>query len=59
MEEIKNIRAKTGLNLTEFSKATKIPYRTLQDWEAGRRTCPEYVADLLKFRVENDPNFNK
>lgn len=59
MEAIKDIREKTGMNLTDFSKALNIPYRTLQDWEAGRRSCPEYVAELVKFRVENDPSLKR
>lgn len=59
MEEIKNIRTKTGLNLTEFSRRLNIPYRTLQDWEAGRRTCPDYVVELIAYRVGHDPELKK
>lgn len=51
---IKEIRALTGLNLTEFSKKYHIPYRTLQHWDAGDRDCPTYVLELLEFRVNAD-----
>lgn len=59
MEAIKAIRERTGLNLTEFSRALNIPYRTLQDWEAGRRACPEYVVELIAYRVGHDPELKK
>ena len=30
----------------EFSEHTGIPVRTLEDWEAARRTPPEYIPRL-------------
>ena len=32
--EIKKLREQTGINRKEFSEYTKIPVRTLEDWEA-------------------------
>lgn len=52
--EIIEIRALTGLNKTGFAKRYHIPYRTVQDWEAGLRKCPEYVKELLEFKVRSD-----
>lgn len=48
------IREITGLSRTEFAKAYKIPYRTLQNWELGTRECPGYVLELLEFKVKSD-----
>ena len=48
----KKIRELTGLNQSEFSRKYNIPLRTIQDWEAERRTPPEYVLELLE-RVVN------
>ena len=57
---IKELRASTGLSQTEFGKRLGgIPLRTIQDWEAGRRKCPDYVVELISFRVENDPKIGK
>ena len=49
--EIRNI---TGLNKTKFAEFYKIPYRTLQDWEAGKSKPPAYVLPLLERCVRED-----
>lgn len=51
---IKLIRAKTGLSQMKFAEVYHIPMRTLQDWEREVRTPPEYVVELLEFRVNFD-----
>ena len=52
--KIKEIRANTGLSQARFGEAYHIPKRTVQDWESGRRTPPDYVVDLLAFKVQDD-----
>ena len=59
MQTIKDIRLSTGLSQSQFSAAVNIPIRTIQDWEQGKRKCPEYVADLIEYRVNNDPSIPK
>ena len=59
MQAIKEIRTSTGLSQTQFSAAFNIPKRTIQDWEQGLRKCPEYVAELIAYRVAHDPNIPK
>ncbi len=57
-EDYKNIlietRKKAGMNRKEFAEYLKIPYRTMQDWELGKRQMPEYLLRLIvfKFSVE-------
>ncbi|MBE5928412.1 MAG: helix-turn-helix domain-containing protein [Lachnospiraceae bacterium] len=51
---IKELREQTGMNRREFSEYTKIPVRTLEDWEAGKRTPPEYVPRLLSYQLKYD-----
>lgn len=55
MQTIKEIRQSTGLSQAKFCEVLNIPKRTVQDWEQGLRKCPEYVAELIAYRVENDP----
>ncbi len=50
---IREIREKTGMSRAEFSRVYNIPVRTLEDWEAEKRKCPDYVVSLLQ-RVVND-----
>ena len=50
--KIKELRESIGMNRREFSEYTRIPIRTLEDWEAGRRTPPEYVPRLLAYMLK-------
>lgn len=59
MQTIKEIRLTTGLSQAKFCEVLNIPKRTVQDWEQGLRKCPEYVAELIAYRVANDPNIPK
>lgn len=56
MTDIKTIRALTGLSQAAFAARFGIPRRTIEEWEAGRRTPPAYVIDLLRFRIEAEDN---
>ena len=49
---IKNLRESTGMSRKEFSEHTGIPVRTLEDWEAGRRTPPEYIPRLIEYQLK-------
>ena len=51
---IRELRQETGMNRREFSEYTKIPVRTLEDWEAGKRTPPEYIPRLLTYQLMYD-----
>lgn len=51
---IKEIRALSGLSAQKFGDKYKIPLRTMQNWEEGRRQAPEYVIDLLERVVRED-----
>lgn len=49
---IKELREKTEMTRKEFSNHTGIPVRTLEDWEAGRRTPPEYIPRLIAYQLK-------
>ena len=51
-EEIRRLRNQTGSNRKEFSQHIGIPVRTLEDWEAGRRTPPEYIPRLIAYQLK-------
>lgn len=50
----KEIRKITGLSQAEFSKKYNIPKRTLEKWEQGTNLCPQYVLDLLEYKVKSE-----
>ncbi len=41
-----------GNNRKEFSVYIGIPLRTIEDWEAGRRTPPEYIPRLISYQLK-------
>ena len=47
------IRAISGLSRAAFARAYRIPIRSLEDWEAGRRAAADYMLDLLAYAVIN------
>lgn len=49
---IKQLRERKGMNRKEFSEHTGIPIRTLEDWEAGKRTPPEYIPRLIEYQLK-------
>ena len=50
----KAIREQSGMNRKEFAEWLGIPYRTMQEWELGRRTMPDYVLRLIAYKVANE-----
>lgn len=50
---IKELRQKYELTQTEMSNITEIPVRTIQDWEAGKRECRDYLLNLIEFYLEH------
>lgn len=43
-----------SMSRPQFSKKYGIPVRTLEDWDAGRSTAPDYVINLLARAVYED-----
>ncbi|MBE5857832.1 MAG: helix-turn-helix domain-containing protein [Lachnospiraceae bacterium] len=50
--EIKKLRSDMGMNRKEFCEYYNIPYRTVTDWEAGKRKMPEYVFRLIEYKAK-------
>lgn len=59
-EQIRALRAGTGLSQAAFAARFKIPKRTYEAWEAGERTPPPYLifllSDVLRFSALEQKN---
>ena len=44
----------TNMNRKEFAEWLGIPYRTMQDWERGVSEVPDYVLNLIAYKVKNE-----
>lgn len=51
---IREIRKLTGMNRKQFSEYFGIPYRTVEDWEAGRAKCAPYLLALIVYKLEKE-----
>lgn len=51
-QKIKELRKSAGMTRKEFSEHTGILVRTLEDWEAARRTPPEYIPRLIDYQLK-------
>lgn len=51
---IKEMRALLGITQAAFSEKYNIPKRTIENWESGKRECPQYVHNLLERVVVED-----
>ena len=58
-KRIRELRESIGLTRKEFSEHIGIPVRTLEDWEAGRRTPPEYIPRLISYQLKYEELFRK
>ncbi len=50
----KELVKRSGMSLVEFGIYFNIPYRTLQHWEYGTRKCPDYVIELIRYKLEKE-----
>lgn len=51
---IREMRTMLGDTQSEFAARYNIPFRTVQNWESGVRTPPEYMISLLEDRIRAD-----
>jgi len=51
---IREMRTRLGDTQSQFAERYQIPFRTIQNWEAGTRKPPEYMIKLLEQRIRED-----
>lgn len=52
--KIKDLRISSRMTQKQFAEYFNIPVRTIEDWEAGRRKPPEYVVELIKYKLKKE-----
>ena len=51
---IKELRTKSGMTQKAFAEYFDIPHRTIQNWEGGQRQCPDYLLNLMQYKLEKE-----
>lgn len=52
--ELKVLRERSGMSQSQFAEYLNIPKATIQNWEQGRRKCPQYLIDLIEYKLLNE-----
>lgn len=59
-EKLREIRTGAGWSRPKMVERVGVPLRTIEDWETGKMTPPEYVQklvlDRLMLEIEKDKN---
>ena len=54
--DVRALREQLGMSQRAISEMLNIPLRTWENWEGGLRTPPQYVIDLILFRLNAERN---
>lgn len=52
--EIKELRKSSKMTQQAFADYFNIPLRTIQNWEGGQRKCPEYLIQLMAYKLKKE-----
>lgn len=48
------MRIAAVMSRKEFAEYFGIPYRTIQSWELGDRLCPDYLLELMLYKLQKE-----
>lgn len=55
----KELRKQSGMTQQQFADYFGIPKRTIENWEAGVNKCPQYLLDLMEYKLNiEQPSIN-
>lgn len=54
MNDFKKLRELSGMNKTKFAEFFGIPYRSVQNWEMEISRCPEYLLNLIEYKLNKE-----
>ena len=51
---IKDLRTKSGMTQKAFAEYFGFSKRAVESWEGGKRDCPDYLVNLIKYKLEKE-----
>lgn len=51
---ILELRKAAGMTQRAFADYFGISKRAIESWEGGQRTCPDYLIDLIRYKLEKE-----
>ncbi len=58
-KNLKEIRIKNGFTQKEIANFFNMPYRTYQNYEEGLTTIPDWVYELMLYKIDKENRYNK
>lgn len=52
--EFKELLERSGMNTTQFANYFGIPRRTVQNWKLELANCPEYLLNLIEYKLKKE-----
>lgn len=52
--DFKKLRQLSGMTQKAFSDYFCIPKRTIEEWDRGGRKCPNYLLELMLYKLEKE-----
>lgn len=52
------MRKATGFSQGEFAEYIGVTSRTIQYWESGKRDCSDWIAHLIKYKLQHEGLLN-
>ena len=53
MKTFKDLLTEYNISQSQFSREFEIPLRTVQNWVSGERKPPDYLLNLIEFKLKN------
>lgn len=51
---IKELRNLSGMTQKDFAEYFGISKRAIESWEGGQRQCPDYLLNLMQYKLEHE-----
>ncbi len=58
-DRIKDLRQNAKMSVKEFSEYFKIPKPTIYNWESKKGKAPEYVIELIEYKLKKEKKIKK
>lgn len=55
---IKQLRENAKMTQKAFAEYFGISKRSIENWEGGQRECPQYLLDLMEYKLKNEGIIN-
>ena len=51
---VQELRKSSGMTQKAFAEYFKIPKRTIENWEGEKRECPDYLIELMEYKLKKE-----